>query len=260
MPRYLRAGGFAILASLLLILAAGCGSDEEAQTMSRGATGGANAPAPTNAVPVNGGPGSPSVHPPDVAPSPPAAPAASNAAAAAAAGAKPAESLPKNPIVVLDTSMGTIKIQLDSEKAPITTKNFLDYVGSGFYDGTVFHRVIPDFMIQGGGFTADLTEKKTNPAIKNEGGNGLQNKRGTLAMARTPDPDSATAQFFINVKDNAFLDRANSRDGFGYAVFGKVVSGMDVVDKIKAVKTETKNGMENVPATAVTIKSAKVQK
>lgn len=141
-------------------------------------------------------------------------------------------------IVVLETSKGNIEIELDSEHAPVTVENFLGYVNSGFYDGTVFHRVIPNFMVQGGGFTPDGTQKHTNPAIKLESDNGLKNTRGTVAMARTNNPDSATSQFFINVVDNPFLDYAPGNDG--YAVFGKVVSGMDVVDEIKDVPTTVK--------------------
>ena len=130
--------------------------------------------------------------------------------------------------------MGKIKIELDPEKAPISTKNFLEYVNSGFYKGTIFHRVIPGFMIQGGGFTPDMTEKKTREPIRNEAGNGLSNKRGTIAMARTRVPDSATSQFFINVVDNdRKLDRSAGADEVGYAVFGKVISGMDVADKMQ---------------------------
>src|SRR5262245_9207554 len=181
MSTHLRAGAFAVLASLLLVLAAGCGSDEDTQAMTRGGGSPTNAPAPTtpaNAVPVNGAPGQPTAHAASHAPAPPANEAGSSAAATHA---KPAENLPKNPVVVLDTSMGTIKIQLDSEKAPISTKNFVDYVESGHYNGTIFHRIIPDFMIQGGGYAADMKEKDTKPPIKNEGGNGLQNKRGTVA-------------------------------------------------------------------------------
>lgn len=166
----------------------------------------------------------------------------------------------KNPIVVLDTSMGVIKIQLDSEKAPISTKNFVEYVNSGHYNGTTFHRVIADFMIQGGGYSADLKEKPTRDPIKNEGGNGLKNKKGTIAMARTSVPDSATSQFFINVVDNGRLDREQSGDGVGYAVFGKVIQGMDVVEKIRTVPTGMKGGMRDVPIDAVTIKSAKLEK
>ena len=144
----------------------------------------------------------------------------------------------KNPKVKMKTSMGDIVIELNSEKAPITVENFLSYVKKKHYDGTVFHRVIGDFMIQGGGFDDKLVEKSTGKGIKNEGQNGLKNDRGTIAMARTPDPNSATAQFFINVKDNPMLDYPNNG---GYAVFGKVVEGMDVVDKIKAVETGTSN-------------------
>jgi len=164
----------------------------------------------------------------------------------------------KNPVVVLDTSMGSIKVELYADKAPVTVKNFLEYVNSGHYDGTVFHRVIPNFMIQGGGMTADLKEKKSRAPIKNEAGNGLKNERGTLAMARTSVVDSATAQFFINVKDNDFLNhRDETSQGFGYAVFGKVIEGMDVVDKIKAVPTGSRSGHQDVPLEAVVIKSAK---
>ncbi len=165
-----------------------------------------------------------------------------------------------NPQVVLDTSMGPITVELYEDKAPVTVKNFLDYVGDKFYDGTIFHRVIgkendgKDFMIQGGGFTPDMKQKDTKGKVKNESGNGLSNTKYTVAMARTSDPDSATAQFYINVGDNQFLDRGPGNPG-GYCVFGKVVAGTDVVDKIKAVKTGTKGGMPNVPTTDVTIKT-----
>jgi peptidyl-prolyl cis-trans isomerase A (cyclophilin A) len=165
----------------------------------------------------------------------------------------------KDPVVLMETSMGNVKIQLDPQKAPISVKNFLDYVNSGFYNGTIFHRVIPGFMIQGGGFTAELTQKKTNAPIKNEADNGLKNDRGTIAMARTGDPNSATAQFFINVVNNNALNRP-SPDGFGYAVFGKVTEGMDVVDKITGVKTGISKGFRDVPEAAVLIKSMKVLK
>jgi peptidyl-prolyl cis-trans isomerase A (cyclophilin A) len=158
--------------------------------------------------------------------------------------------------VKLETSMGDIVLALDHAKAPKTVDNFVQYVKAGHYDGTVFHRVIDNFMIQGGGMTADLKEKPTRAPIPLESRNGLANARGTVAMARTADPDSATAQFFINVKDNAFLDAANSRDGNGYAVFGKVTSGMDVVDKIRNVKTGNKGPHQNVPLEPVTIKHA----
>ena len=162
-----------------------------------------------------------------------------------------------NPVVVMDTSMGKIKIELFQDKAPVTVKNFLQYVEDKFYDGTVFHRVIPDFMIQGGGLAPGLKEKPTRDPIKNESSNGLSNERGTLAMARTNNPHSATAQFFINVKDNTFLDRAKSRDGAGYAVFGKVIEGMDVVDKIRQVETGTRGGHESVPVQDVVIRSVR---
>jgi peptidyl-prolyl cis-trans isomerase A (cyclophilin A) len=159
----------------------------------------------------------------------------------------------KAPHVLLDTTNGQIEIELDPVKAPISTKNFLDYVNSGFYNNTIFHRVIPGFMVQGGGFTQQMQQKETKAPIKNEHKNGLANVRGTLSMARTSVPDSATSQFFINVKDNDFLDQ-----GDGYAVFGKVVKGMDVVDIIVNSPTTTKQGMQNVPADPVFIKSAKV--
>jgi cyclophilin family peptidyl-prolyl cis-trans isomerase len=164
----------------------------------------------------------------------------------------------ENPVVVMETSMGTIKIELFEDKAPVTVKNFLSYVKDKHYDGLVFHRVIEDFMIQGGGFEPGMKQKATKDPIKNESNNGLSNARGTLAMARTNVPDSATSQFFINVKDNTFLDRANSRDKVGYCVFGKVIEGMDVVDKIRKVKTGRKGGHDNVPDEDVVIKSVKV--
>ena len=166
----------------------------------------------------------------------------------------------KNPTVLMKTSMGSITIELDAAKAPETVKNFLAYVNAKHYDGTVFHRVIDGFMIQGGGFAADKTQKKVNAPIKNESSNGLQNKNGTIAMARTGDPNSATAQFFINVKDNGFLDKAQSQDGVGYCVFGKVTEGMDVVNKIKATPTSNQGGaFVNAPVTPVVIESARVQ-
>jgi cyclophilin family peptidyl-prolyl cis-trans isomerase len=161
-----------------------------------------------------------------------------------------------NPQVMLETSKGTIVIELDQAKAPVTVGNFLGYVKSGFYDGTVFHRVIPNFMIQGGGFTANMQQKPTREAIVNESANGLVNKRGTVAMARTPDPNSATAQFFVNLQDNSFLDKAKAQDGYGYCVFGKVVKGMSVVDAIAGVKTGTVGGFQDVPTEAVVIKKA----
>jgi peptidyl-prolyl cis-trans isomerase B (cyclophilin B) len=173
---------------------------------------------------------------------------------------------PDGRFVTMKTSLGTIQIELFADKAPITVKNFLAYVDAKHYDGTVFHRVIPKFMVQGGGYEKGLSraatmqgiaakEKKTNPAIKNESGNGLPNKRGTLAMARTAVSDSATAQFFINVKDNAFLDKSNAGDG--YCVFGRVVAGMEVVDKITAVDTKKVAGFSDVPVDDVVIESAR---
>jgi peptidyl-prolyl cis-trans isomerase A (cyclophilin A) len=164
------------------------------------------------------------------------------------------------PRVLLATSLGDITIQLDGEKAPKTVANFLDYVKSGHYDGTVFHRVIGGFMIQGGGFTPDMVQKPTRAPIALESRNGLKNERGTVAMARTSVPDSATSQFFINVVDNAMLDQANARDGQGYAVFGRVVAGMDVVDRIRAVETTSAGGHQNVPAKPVLIRSATIVK
>lgn len=173
-----------------------------------------------------------------------------------------------NPVVAVDTSMGTFKVELFEDKAPGTVKNFLKYVEDKHYDGTVFHRVISNFMIQGGGFTPGMKEKaKVREPIKNESGNGLSNLKGTLAMARVgrdvggvKAADSATAQWFINVKDNDFLDKANAADGAGYCVFGRVIEGMDVVEKIKAVETDTVQGHENVPTKDVVIKSVTVVK
>jgi peptidyl-prolyl cis-trans isomerase A (cyclophilin A) len=163
-----------------------------------------------------------------------------------------------NPQVKLETSKGTIVLELDQAKAPITVGNFLEYVKSGFYDGTIFHRVIPNFMIQGGGFTANLQQKPTHEPIVNESANGLVNTRGTVAMARTSDPNSATSQFFVNLVDNSFLDKAKAQDGIGYCVFGKVIQGMKVVDAIAAVRTGNAGGMQDVPMEPVVIKKASV--
>lgn len=162
--------------------------------------------------------------------------------------------------VRLSTSAGDIVVELDAEKAPKTVANFLAYVKAGHYNGTVFHRVIESFMIQGGGYKADLSEKPTRAPIALESRNGLNNVRGTLAMARTGVPDSATSQFFINVVDNPFLDQANSRDGNGYAVFGKVVEGMDVVDKIRVMPTAASGPHQNLPVTPVTLRKATLEK
>jgi peptidyl-prolyl cis-trans isomerase A (cyclophilin A) len=161
--------------------------------------------------------------------------------------------------VVLATSEGDITIELDREKAPRTVDNFIQYVKSGHYDGTIFHRVIDNFMIQGGGMQPSMIEKATRAPIPLESRNGLQNLRGTVAMARTMVPDSATSQFFINVRDNAFLDAANARDGNGYAVFAKIVAGMDVVDRIKAVPTTSRGPHQNVPATPIIIRKASLE-
>ncbi len=162
-----------------------------------------------------------------------------------------------NPRVKLETSMGDIVIELDAAKAPKTAANFIDYVKDGFYNGTVFHRVMDGFMIQGGGFEPGLKQKPTKAPIDNEANNGLKNDKYTIAMARTNDPHSATAQFFINVADNDFLNHtAPTSNGWGYAVFGKVTSGMDVVDKIKGVKTGNSGFHQNVPTQDVTINKA----
>jgi peptidyl-prolyl cis-trans isomerase A (cyclophilin A) len=161
--------------------------------------------------------------------------------------------------VRLATSAGDIVLDLDRDKAPKTVDNFLQYVRAGHYDGTVFHRVIENFMIQGGGYRSDMSERATRAPIPLESRNGLSNARGTVAMARTGIPDSATAQFFINVTDNVFLDQPNARDGHGYAVFGKVVEGMDVVDKIRVVPTKANGPHQNLPVTPVTIRKATIE-
>lgn len=166
-----------------------------------------------------------------------------------------------NPVVVIETSMGNITVELDAQNAPNTTANFLAYVDDGYFADTTFHRVIPNFMIQGGGITADMRDKPSKrAAIQNEANNGLKNDRGTLAMARTSDPHSATSQFFINHKDNDFLNfRSESMQGWGYAVFGKVTDGMDIVDEIAAVKTGNKGGHQDVPLETITINAVTKQ-
>ncbi len=240
-------------ACLVILLAvsalAGCGGQEPAEPGGRSSGAGSYQSAP----------------PPSAAPEHAASPANTTEASSPGgqpAGTKERSTAPARATVEIVTSLGTITAELDGEKAPETVANFLSYARRGFYDGTIFHRVIPNFMIQGGGYTRDLTEKETDPPIRNEGGNGLRNLRGTLAMARTSDPDSATAQFFINVVDNGFLDRDRATDGYGYAVFGKVVEGMDVVDRIKEVPTGTSVArglpMDDVPKTPVVIQSIKV--
>ena len=158
--------------------------------------------------------------------------------------------------VVIETSEGTLRAELDEENAPVTVENFLQYVDEGFFDGTIFHRVIPGFMIQGGGFTPEMSQKDTHDTIVNEAGNGLKNLRGTLAMARTSVVNSATAQFFINAVDNGFLDhRDETPDGFGYAVFGRLTDGLEVLDHIQNLPTKSHGSHEGVPATPVVIQS-----
>jgi peptidyl-prolyl cis-trans isomerase B (cyclophilin B) len=164
-----------------------------------------------------------------------------------------------NPKVEMETSKGKFVIELFPEKAPETVKNFLNYVEAKYYDGTIFHRVIPKFMIQGGGFTSDMKQKSAGAPIKNEADNGLKNDRGTIAMARTGDPHSATAQFFINSVNNDFLNhKSKTQQGWGYVVFGKVIAGMDVIDAISASKTVTRGRFRDVPAETIEINSAKV--
>jgi len=167
----------------------------------------------------------------------------------------------KNPVVVFKTNQGIFEAELDAKNAPKSVENFLEYVNKGHYNGTIFHRVISNFMIQGGGFTPDLKEKPTEKPIKNEADNGLKNMKGTLAMARTSVVDSATSQFFVNVVDNGFLDHKDKTPrGYGYAVFGKVISGMDVIDKIKMVPTEAVGMHQNVPLTPVVIETVEIKK
>lgn len=182
--------------------------------------------------------------------------AAAEETAAAPAGAPAAEPAKETDMVIIKTTLGDIQVKLAADKAPLTVANFLAYADAKHYDGTIFHRVIDGFMVQGGGFDRNMRQKPTKAPIKNEAANGLRNKRGTLAMARTAIVDSATSQFFINVKDNDFLDfRAPNPQGFGYCVFGEVVAGMDVVDRIKGVRTGVKAGMADVPLETVEILS-----
>jgi peptidyl-prolyl cis-trans isomerase A (cyclophilin A) len=158
-------------------------------------------------------------------------------------------------MIRFETTLGDFTIELLEKEAPLSVANFLRYIDDEFFDGTIFHRIVPGFVIQGGGFTEDMTQKTTQPPVKNEADNGLKNKRGTLSMARTNDINSATSQFFVNLKDNNFLD--HSRANFGYAVFARVTEGMDVVDKIAAVKTGRRRGFDDVPEDAVIMKSVR---
>lgn len=182
-------------------------------------------------------------------------------AAALVSGSGLSFAAPKSePVVEIETSLGSFEVRLDAQRAPITVANFLAYVKEGFYDGTIFHRVIDGFMVQGGGFTSELKQKRaTHPAIVNEARGGLPNVRGSIAMARTSDPHSATCQWFVNTVDNDFLDAKNSRDGWGYTVFGRVIRGMDVIDKISSAATGSRMGMRDVPLETVTILSVKVK-
>jgi peptidyl-prolyl cis-trans isomerase A (cyclophilin A) len=158
-------------------------------------------------------------------------------------------------MILFETTLGNFTIEFFEKEAPISVANFKKYIDEGFFDGTIFHRIVPGFVIQGGGFTEDMTQKKNNPAIKNEADNGLKNERGTLSMARTNDINSATSQFFVNLKDNDFLD--HSRGNFGYAVFAKVTKGMEVIDKIAAVETGRKKGFDDVPVEPVIMTSVR---
>jgi cyclophilin family peptidyl-prolyl cis-trans isomerase len=158
-------------------------------------------------------------------------------------------------MIRFETTLGNFTVELYADKAPVSTENFLKYIDEGFFDGTVFHRIVPGFVIQGGGFTEDMSQKKNHPPIKNEADNGVKNTRGTLSMARTNDINSATSQFFVNLKDNDFLD--HTRGNFGYAVFGEVTEGMDVIDKIAAVKTGRRRGFEDVPLDPVIMTSVR---
>lgn len=232
---------FVLIVAIGLLIATGCGGSPppEEQAPEKTAEPAAEAPAET--------PPAEPVEKEEPAP-PPEKKAEPQAKQAAPAG---------NPVVAMETSKGTIKIEVYPDKAPETVANFLRYVDDGFYNGTIFHRVKPNFMIQGGGMTPDMTEKQTRAPIKNESANGLANLRGTIAMARTPDPHSASSQFFINHRTNGFLNRDSAQDGWGYCVFGKVTEGMDVVDAIAAVPTGNKAGHADVPVEPVVIKSVK---
>ncbi len=165
----------------------------------------------------------------------------------------------QNPVVEFVTNQGIIELTLDRAKAPKSVENFMAYAASGFYNGTIFHRVIPNFMVQGGGFDVRMTQKPTEKTVENESSNGLKNYVGTIAMARTSDPQSASSQFFINVNDNDFLNKASAQDGWGYAVFGKVTKGMDVVNKIAVVQTGVQQGMDDVPVKPIIIETTRIK-
>jgi cyclophilin family peptidyl-prolyl cis-trans isomerase len=208
-------------------------------------------------VTIGCGGGSPPPPAEEPAPSEPAAPA--EPAEEAPAGEATPTPTGTNPVVEMKTSLGTMKIELYPDKAPKTVENFLQYAREGFYDGTVFHRVIDSFMIQGGGFTPEMTEKGTRAPIENEAGNGLKNVRGSIAMARTGDPHSASSQFFINTVDNPMLDfTAETVQGYGYAVFGQVVEGLETLDAIRKVATGSRDGHDDVPRDPVVIESVRV--
>jgi cyclophilin family peptidyl-prolyl cis-trans isomerase len=230
----------------MLAIWAGCGSDTAPE---------GDAPPPEPAAKVEPAEEPPPAEQPPPAEEPPAPPPVAKVEPAPK---KAQPKAPANPVVAMTTSKGVIRIELDPAKAPLSVENFLKYVDDKFYDGTVFHRVIPNFMIQGGGHDKDLAKKDTRDPIQNEAKNGLRNLRGTIAMARTANPHSGTAQFYINHIDNSGLDQASQPPGaWGYAVFGKVVDGMDVVDAIATVETGSVGEMDNVPVTPVVIESVR---
>ena len=246
-PRILQQMTWITLLAVLLIWA-GCGSTPEPETAEDTPAVAEVAPPPVEDVVEE--------PEPEPEPEPAAAPVAPEPPAKKAAPKKAPPPAPKTPRVVISTSKGDMTLELDPDAAPATVANFLAYVDDGFYAGTVFHRVIPGFMIQGGGHTADLEKKPTKDPIRNEATNGLKNGRGTIAMARTANPHSATSQFFINHADNAMLDNGPA-SGWGYCVFGKVVEGLDVLDAIAATPTGNQGGMGDVPTETITIKSVK---
>ena len=263
--RRIRIAGRLILPALVMAVLA-CGpsappeadvAETEPEAESAAVTEEAESSSPEEKAPVEAGDVEPSE--PEAAKKAPSKPAPKKVAPKREVAKKTApKEVSGKPVVIMETTKGTIKIELDTEKAPETVANFLQYVDDKFFDGTVFHRVMKDFMIQGGGFTADMAQKPTRGQIKNESSNGLKNELGTLAMARTSAPHSASSQFFINHgTNNSFLNRDQAQDGWGYCVFGKVTEGMDVVDAIADVATGTKSGHQKVPLEPVVIKSAR---